>query len=133
PTRHVNEVITFHDSCYLGRYNGVFDAPRDVLASVPGVELREMPRSRERGLCCGGGGGGMWVEVHGEKRINEIRLREAQGVNPDTVASACPFCMFMFDLGVKVIGMDDKVELKDVAEVLAESALGPESEQGDES
>ncbi|HBY97814.1 MAG TPA: hypothetical protein DEP84_28385 [Chloroflexi bacterium] len=125
-SRHVDEIITFHDSCYLGRYNGVFDAPREILASVPGVELREMPRSRERGLCCGGGGGGMWVEIHGERRINEIRLREAQSVNPNTVASACPFCMFMFDLGVKVIGIDEDVELKDVAEVLAESALGPD-------
>lgn len=121
PDKAVNEVLTFHDSCYLGRYNGVFDAPRQVLAAVPGVQLREMPRSRERGLCCGGGGGGVWNESKGQRRIEEIRLEEALSVEPTTVASACPFCMIMFDAGAKNLGVEERLHLRDVAEILAES------------
>lgn len=121
PEKEVNDVITFHDSCYLGRYNNIFDAPRQVLAAVPGVQLREMPRSRERGLCCGGGGAGVWNEAKGKRRVEEIRLEEALGVEPDAVASACPFCMIMFDSGAKNLGVEEQVRLRDVAEVLAES------------
>jgi len=112
PQKPLNETITFHDSCYLGRYNGIFDAPRDILASIPGVELREMERSRERGLCCGGGGAGVWMET---------RLEDALAVTPNTVASACPFCMIMFDSGSKVMGLEEQLALRDVAELLAES------------
>ncbi|MDQ7030748.1 MAG: (Fe-S)-binding protein [Ardenticatenia bacterium] len=121
PQKAVDDVITFHDSCYLGRYNNIFDAPREVLAAVPGVQLREMPRSRERGLCCGGGGAGVWNEPKGKRRVEEIRLEEALGVDPDAVASACPFCMIMFDSGAKNLGVEERVRLRDVAEVLAES------------
>ncbi len=121
PTREMAQTVTFHDSCYLGRYNGIIDEPRRVLGSLPGVTLREMPRSRERGFCCGGGGGGMWVEVPGERKINQIRLEEALTVEPDTVASACPFCMFMFDLGSKVIGVSENLRLRDISELLSES------------
>jgi Fe-S oxidoreductase len=121
-TRSVDDTITFHDSCYLGRCNNIYDAPRDVLASIPGVSLVEMPRAREQGLCCGGGGGGMWLEVHGERRIQEIRLEEAESVNPTVVASACPFCMLMFDLGSKTLSFDQKnIALSDIAELVAES------------
>jgi len=121
PTREMAQTVTFHDSCYLGRYNEIFDEPRQILASLPGVTLREMPRSRDRGFCCGGGGGGMWVEVPGERKINQIRLEEALSVEPDTVASACPFCMFMFDLGSKVMGVSDDLRLRDISELLSES------------
>ena len=114
--------ITFHDSCYLGRYNGVYDAPRQVVTAIPGLNLVEMPRSRDKGLCCGGGGGGMWLEVHGERRIQEIRLEEAESVNPNIVASACPFCMLMFELGSKTLRFDEKnIELRDIAELVAEA------------
>jgi len=114
--------ITFHDSCYLGRYHGVYDAPRDVIRAIPGANLVEMPRSYDKGLCCGGGGGGMWLEVHGERRIQEIRLEEAETTNPDIVASACPFCMLMFDLGSKTLMFDEKhIELRDIAELVAEA------------
>jgi Fe-S oxidoreductase/nitrate reductase gamma subunit len=121
--RHtLNATVTFHDSCYLGRYNGVYQAPRDVVAAIPGLDLVEMPRSREKGLCCGGGGGGMWLEVHGERRIQEIRLEEAEAVHPTIVASACPFCMLMFDLGSKTLRFDDKgIQIKDIAELVAET------------
>jgi uncharacterized membrane protein YkvA (DUF1232 family) len=94
--------VAFHDSCYLGRYNGIFDAPREVAKSVPGLRLVELPRSRERGLCCGGGGGHMWMEVPAKKRVNIIRVEEALEAKVDTVAVGCPFCLAMIDLGRKV-------------------------------
>jgi Fe-S oxidoreductase/nitrate reductase gamma subunit len=120
--RSLTETITFHDSCYLGRYNGVYEAPRDVITAIPGVNLVEMSRSREMGLCCGGGGGGMWLEVHGERRIQEIRLEEAEATDPSIVASACPFCMLMFDLGSKTLEFDEKnIQLKDIVELVAEA------------
>lgn len=111
--------ITFHDSCYLGRYNGEYSAPRAVLESIPGVTLKEMPRNRERGLCCGGGGGGVFYEVPKERDIADIRMDEAAGVEPDVVASACPFCMTMFD-GSQV-KEEKKLQTKDIAEVLDEA------------
>jgi Fe-S oxidoreductase len=121
-SRPLDETVTFHDSCYLGRYNAVYDAPRDVMAAIPGVNLVEMPRSREKGLCCGGGGGGMWLEVHGERRIQEMRLEEAEATHPNVVASACPFCILMFDLGSKTLKFDEKnIQLKDIAELVVEA------------
>ncbi len=124
PLRPIKQRITFHDSCYLSRYNGITEAPREVLRAVPGVELVEMPRNRERGLCCGGGGGHMWMEVRSEKRVNLIRVEEALTVKPDVVGSACPFCLAMMDLGRKVKGVEESLQAKDVAEVVAESLEG---------
>jgi Fe-S oxidoreductase/nitrate reductase gamma subunit len=116
--------ITFHDSCYLGRANGVYDAPRRVLSAIPGASLAEMPRSHEHGLCCGGGGGGMWLEGHGERRIQELRLEEAAATGPAVVAAACPFCLLMFDLGGKTLKFDDKgIQIKDIAELAAEAMI----------
>ncbi len=121
-SQSLHETITFHDSCYLGRYNNVYQPPRDVITAIPGANLVEMPRSREKGLCCGGGGGGMWLEAHGERRIQEIRLEEAEATHPNVVASACPFCLLMFDLGSKTLEFDQKdIQLKDIAELVDES------------
>jgi Fe-S oxidoreductase/nitrate reductase gamma subunit len=122
----LDATVTFHDSCYLGRANGVYAAPRAVLSALPGARLAEMPRAREHGLCCGGGGGGMWLEVHGERRIQELRLEEAAALDPAVVASACPFCLLMFDLGGKTLKFDDKgIQIKDIAELAAEAAFPP--------
>jgi Fe-S oxidoreductase/nitrate reductase gamma subunit len=119
-SQSLEKTVTFHDSCYLGRYNGIYEAPRGVITDIPGVNLVEMSRSREKGLCCGGGGGGMWLEVHGERRVQEIRLEEARATHPDIVASACPFCLLMFDLAGKTLGFDERgIELKDIAELVA--------------
>ena len=121
-SQSLQETVTFHDSCYLGRYNDVYEAPRDVVRAVPGVNLVEMSRSRDDGLCCGGGGGGMWLEVHGERRIQEIRLEEAEAIHPNVVASACPYCMLMFELGSKTLEFEKKgIQLKDIAELVAEA------------
>ena len=121
PMKPLDKTVAFHDSCYLGRYNGIFDAPRETAIYVPGLKLVEMPRSRERGLCCGGGGGQMWMETPAQKRVNVIRVEEALTVKPDIVASACPFCLAMVDLGRKVVGAEERLQVKDIAELVAES------------
>jgi len=115
------ELLTYHDSCYLGRYNGVFDAPRDSLKAIPGLQLVEMSRSRNKGLCCGGGGGHMWMEVRGKRRVNEIRVEEVLTTKARTVGTACPFCLAMVDLGRKVKGVEEELQVKDVAELVAEA------------
>ena len=121
PTRPVDATVAFHDSCYLGRYNGITEAPRRRYAPCPGLRLVELPRNRERGLCCGGGGGHMWMEIPAEKRVNLIRTQEILGVKPDVVASACPFCLAMLDLGRKVAGAEERLAAKDISELVADS------------
>jgi Fe-S oxidoreductase len=121
PAKSLQATVAFHDSCYLGRYNGIFDAPREVAKSVPGLRLVELPRSRERGLCCGGGGGHMWMEVQAKKRVNIIRVEEALESKVDTVAVGCPFCLAMIDLGRKVKEAEGTLAVKDVSELVAES------------
>ncbi|HTD53591.1 MAG TPA: (Fe-S)-binding protein, partial [Thermoanaerobaculia bacterium] len=91
----IPETITFHDPCYLGRYNGAYDAPRQILQAIPGLELRELPRSRENGLCCGAGGGRMWMEEKLGSRINQARMKEIADSGAQTVGVSCPFCMVM--------------------------------------
>jgi Fe-S oxidoreductase len=127
PTERVNERVAYHDPCYIGRYNDVYDAPRDVLSSIPGVELVEAPDwNRERAMCCGGGGGNVWMEGWGKKGVNVIRLEQIQKAQPQTLAVACPYCMVMFDDAAKNTGVDETLARKDVAEILLQS-LGPEA------
>jgi len=121
PTKALDATLAFHDSCYLGRYNGIMEAPRNVAKSVPGLKVIELPRNRERGLCCGGGGGHMWMEVKAEKRVNIIRVEEALEAKVDMVGTACPFCLAMVDLGRKVKGAEETLAVKDVSELVAES------------
>ena len=121
PKRNGDRTVAFHDSCYLGRYNGITEAPREVARAVPGLTLIELPRNRERGLCCGGGGGHMWMEVPSEKRVNIIRVEEMIEAKADTIATGCPFCLAMVDLGRKVKGAEETLAVKDVSELLAES------------
>ncbi len=100
----IDQTISFHDPCYLGRYNAVYDAPRRILESIPGLKLRELPRSRERGLCCGAGGGRMWMEEKLGSRINQTRMKEIADAGTDAVGVSCPFCMVMIGNAREEIG-----------------------------
>ncbi len=117
----LQQTVTYHDSCYLGRYNGIYDPQRQILQALSGVNLVEMPRSRANGLCCGGGGGRMWLEENTGTRINTKRVEDVMAVNANTVASACPFCMTMLDDGAKALSVDEKLARKDIAELVVES------------
>ncbi|MCR8657412.1 (Fe-S)-binding protein [Paenibacillus endoradicis] len=130
PNYRLDETITLHDSCYLGRYNGLYDAPRRILQAIPGVILKEMERSRENAMCCGAGGGLMWMEEHSGTRVNYARTAQALEVQPTMISSACPYCLTMLEDGVKALVEDGSIATKDIAEVLATSVLGViESEQ----
>ncbi|MBN2438362.1 MAG: (Fe-S)-binding protein [Deltaproteobacteria bacterium] len=111
--------IVFHDSCYLGRYNGIYEAPRDVVLSVTGKTPTEMERRYDRSFCCGAGGGRMWMEESVGKRINLERTEEALKENPRTICVCCPYCMTMFEDGLKDAGAEDKVNVLDLAEIVA--------------
>ncbi|WP_297991325.1 (Fe-S)-binding protein [Anoxybacillus sp.] len=125
PKYEVNEVVTFHDSCYLGRYNDVYDAPRQILKAIPGVKLVEMARHREIGMCCGAGGGLMWMEETTGTRINVARTEQALEVNPTVISSGCPYCLTMLSDGTKAKEVEEKVGTYDVAELLEKAVFGP--------
>jgi Fe-S oxidoreductase len=118
--------ITFHDSCYLGRYNQVYGPPRQLLNDAK-VDLAEMSRKGENSFCCGGGGGQMWMETDANTRINHRRLDDAIDTSADVVATACPYCLLMFDDAIRSKGLGDQIQVMDVAEVLV-NQLG--SDQG---
>lgn len=124
PKYEVNETITFHDSCYLGRYNDVYDPPREILKSISGVKLVEMARNRDTGMCCGAGGGLMWMEEETGHRINVARTEQALEVNPTVISSGCPYCLTMLSDGTKAKEVEDQVSTYDVAELLEKAVCG---------
>ncbi len=113
--------VAYHDSCYLGRHNGVYEAPRKALQAVKGVAVKELPRSERQGFCCGAGGGRMWMEEKIGTRINQNRIEEIAQSGVSAVATACPFCLTMLRDGVSEKNLEGKLEVKDVAELVAES------------
>ena len=125
--RPVERVVTIQDPCYLGRINGIYDAPREILQSIPGVELKEMDRSREKSLCCGGGGGRMWMHEHLGQRINNLRAREAIKTGAEVVATGCPYCLTMFEDGMKNQDQENLVRnqnlVLDLSEILYPSIV----------
>lgn len=112
--------VTFHDPCYLGRYNDEYEAPRSTLRAVKGLKIIEMERSREKGLCCGAGGGHFWMDLKIGQRVNAIRAEEAINTGAKTVATACPFCMQMMEDGIKINNSEGTLDVRDIAEVIAE-------------
>jgi Fe-S oxidoreductase len=121
PQKTANGQVTFHDSCYLGRWNDVYDDPRDILKAIPELNVQEMPRARNKGLCCGAGGARMFMEETIGKRINVERTEEAIGTGAKVIAAACPFCSTMLTDGVKSKEQQDNVVVKDLAEILDEA------------
>jgi len=119
----IKSKITYHDSCYLGRYNDIYDSPRDPLRMIPGVELVEMERNRDKGFCCGAGGGRMFLEEIEGTRINNNRTEEAIKTGADIVASACPFCMTMMNDGVKNFNKQDNIAVKDIVEIVLDNSI----------
>ena len=120
----LDERIAYHDSCYLGRHNDIYLAPRKVIGSIGGVQVLEMPRNGNRGLCCGAGGARMFMEERTGKKVNIERTEEALGTGADRIAVACPFCMIMLDDGVKEKGADEAVKVSDISMVLLEAIEG---------
>ncbi|MFC4776903.1 heterodisulfide reductase-related iron-sulfur binding cluster [Paenibacillus sp. GCM10023252] len=127
PKHAVNERITYHDSCYLGRYNEVYEQPRNILRAIEGVELLEMERSRENGMCCGAGGGMMWMEETTGKRVGVARTEQALLTKPTIISSACPFCLTMLEDGTKEKEVEESVKARDIAEVLEQAVFGKET------
>jgi len=110
--------VCYHDSCFLGRYNNIYEQPRELLKSVSGVSLVEMDRNMNKSFCCGAGGGRMWLEEDIGQRINEMRTDQALEKNPDTIATGCPYCLTMLDDGIKAREKQESVKSLDIAEII---------------
>ena len=117
----LNQRITFQDPCYLGRHNGIYDEPRQVLESIPGLELVEMYDSRENSLCCGGGGGRIWEETKKGERFSDIRIEQALEAGASILATACPDCMVNFEDSVLTLDKGDVIEVKGIAELIQQA------------
>ncbi len=116
----IKKVIAYHDPCFLGRHNGIYDEPRKIIESIPGVKLVELSRSKKQSVCCEGGGGRMWHDIPGE-RLAENRVREALEIGADILAVACPFCLLTFDDSIKTTNSEGRIQVKDIMELVAEA------------
>jgi len=118
--------VTYHDPCYLGRHNGIYDEPREVLKKIPGLELNEMPESREDSLCCGGGGGRIWMETPKGERFCDLRVDQAIGIGAEVLVTSCPYCIANFEDSRITLEYDEVLEIKDITEIIGEVIQGTE-------
>ena len=123
PTLEVPATVTYHDPCYLGRHQGIYEAPRRVLMKIPGLTLVEMASHRENSLCCGGGGGGAWGDYPRNQRLNVLRVKEALGTGAEVIATACPYCIRMLNDAVRALGVGDRIVVRDLAELLLQAMM----------
>ena len=121
PLVEMNTTLAYHDSCYLGRHNGIYDQPRQIAEAIPGLKLVEMERCRNQGFCCGAGGGHMWIEESRGSRVNHVRTDQYLETEADTVGVSCPFCLQMFEEGIGTKQVQDSRQAKDLLEILDES------------
>jgi Fe-S oxidoreductase len=121
--------VTYHDPCYLGRHNGLYDEPRAVLKRA-GVELVELPESRENSLCCGGGGGRVWMDTPVGERFSNLRLKQAREVGAEVLVTSCPYCITNFEESRLTLELDEVLEIKDITEVVAEAMVDPKQGEG---
>ncbi|OGA58583.1 MAG: Fe-S oxidoreductase [Betaproteobacteria bacterium RIFCSPLOWO2_12_FULL_65_14] len=122
PTKPLEKTVTYHDPCYLGRHNGIFEEPREALQAIPGLELKEMPESRQNSFCCGGGGGRIWMETPKGERFSDLRLDQAVNVGAQVLATACPYCITNFeDSRLTRSDGGEGIEVKDITEVIRDA------------
>ena len=120
-TKEYAKRVTYHDPCYLGRHNGVFDEPREALKRIPGLELNEMPESRKNSFCCGGGGGRIWMETPKGERFSDLRLEQAVGVGAQVLATSCPYCITNFEDSRLNRENSDGIEIRDITEIIRDA------------
>jgi len=121
PLKEMNVTVTYHDPCYLGRHNGVYDAPREVLSKISGLELNEMPESRAGSLCCGGGGGRIWMETQKGERFSDLRIKQAVAVGAEALVTSCPYCITHFEESRLTLEDRESLQVKDITEIIAEA------------
>jgi Fe-S oxidoreductase len=120
-TKEYGKTVTYHDPCYLGRHNGVFDEPREALKQIPGLELNEMPESRKNSFCCGGGGGRIWMETPKGERFSDLRLDQAVGVGARVLATSCPYCITNFEDSRMNREDSDAIEIREITEIIRDA------------
>ncbi len=121
PSASLEAKVIYHDPCYLGRHSEIYELPRELIQSIPGVELVEFDRNRKQSLCCGGGGGRLWMETEPEQRFSTHKIREADAKGAQVLATCCPYCISMLTDSAKGENLDEKIAVKDVSELIAES------------
>jgi Fe-S oxidoreductase len=119
-TGEYGKKVTYHDPCYLGRHNDIYDEPREVLKKIPGLELIEMADSLEDSLCCGGGGGRIWMETPKGERFSDLRLEQAVGVEAEVLVTSCPYCITHFEESRLTLGDSEAPDIKDITEIVQE-------------
>jgi len=120
-TKEINKKVAYHDPCYLGRHNEVYDEPREVLKAIPGLELMEFPDNRENSICCGGGGGRIWQETKKGERFSDLRLEQAIKMGAEVLAVACPYCLLNFEDSTLTVEKGETIQIKDISELVQET------------